>query len=80
MSQQKTKQRAVEKRSVAQAGSSTAVVRLEHPDMALQFKIMDVRDAFEFEEAFAVFESQPHFSSYSYTCSSRTSLINNTPN
>ena len=57
MSQQKTKQRAMEKRSVAQAGSSTAVVRPEHPDMALQFKIMDVRDAFEFEETFAVFES-----------------------
>jgi hypothetical protein len=47
----------VEKRSVAEAGSSTAVVRPEHPDMALQFKIMDVRDAFEFEETFAVFES-----------------------
>ena len=57
MSQQKTKQRAVEKRCVVEADSSTSVVRPEHPDMALQFKIMDVRDAFEFEETFAVFES-----------------------
>jgi hypothetical protein len=47
----------VEKWSVVEAGSSTVVVRPEHPDMALQFKIMDVCDAFEFEETFAVFES-----------------------
>ena len=58
----------MEKRRGAEAGSSTVVVRPEHPDMAVQFKIMDVFDAFEFEETFAVFEqrSQSHFSSCSY--------------